>query len=232
VLELPFPPASRTKSKLLLKKMPKQYAAEIKPVQNQGITWSAGLSISSWKNGAGYTAGVSGYYPIGTHWSLGAGLQLRYVPLATADPAPDSSENVSVQYRYSFGFERTEMRRTTIGLHYLELPLAAHWQRGRLGLEAGVAPGLLLQAKDRIAQTKESSLGGIEKMADRFESGDKSKFRRGYFSTFAMAEWRVFPRLGLTLRGNYRPMSLLKPVENTTPGKDAWGLDLGLRWRF
>jgi len=110
--------------------------------------------------------------------------------------------------------------------------LAARWQRGRLGFEAGVAPGLLLLAREQVTQTIESSLGGIETPVKRFELGEKTRFRRGYFSTFVLAEWRVVSRLGLTLRGNYRPGSILKPVENVALEKYALGLDMGLRWRF
>ncbi|MCC6283643.1 MAG: hypothetical protein IT262_23765, partial [Saprospiraceae bacterium] len=232
-LELPFPPASHTNNKLLLlKKMPKQYAVDIKPAQNQRITFDASFAVSSWKKDWGYTAGVMGYYPLGAHWSLGAGLQLRYLPLAPVGPEPDSSENISVQYRYSFGFERTELRRSAFGLHYLELPIAAQWQRGRLGLEAGVAPAVLLLVRDQVTETKETSLTGVETLSARKTWGEKTNFRRGYLNTFIMAEWQVVSGLGLTIQGNYRPGSLRKPVENIVPEKGAWGLDLGMRWRF
>ncbi len=232
VLELPFPRALRDRKNLVFHKTPKKYAAEIKPVSDKRFVWGAATSVSTWKSGTGYTAGIFGNYRLNAPWSLTAGLQLRYLPPPTTDPLPDSSEQVSVQYRYSFGFERTEWRRTTVGLYYLEIPLAARWQRGRLGLEAGVAPGILLRARDQVTQTLESSLGGIETPTKRFETGEKSKFRRGYFSTFVLAEWRVVSRLGLTLRGNYRPGSILKPVENVEFEKYALGLDIGLRWRF
>ncbi len=231
-LELPFPPASGARKNLLLKKMPRQFAAEIKPVDHQRFVFSAGAALSSWKNGRGYTAGVFGNFPLHKQWSLSAGLQLRYLPLSAVSPLPDDPEPISVQYRYSFGFERTEWQRTTIGLHYLELPVAAHWQRGRLGLEAGVAPAILLRVKDLVKQIRETSLSGIETLTERSEAGEKTRFRSGYFSTYAAAEWRVVSRLGLTLRGNYRPGSILKPIDNTTLGKNAWGLDMGVRWRF
>lgn len=232
-LELPFPPASHTNNRLLLlKKMPKQYAVDIKPAQNQRITFDASFAVSSWNKDWGYTAGVMGYYPLDARWSLGAGLQLRYLPLAPLGPEPDSSENVSVQYRYSFGFERTELRRSAFGLHYLELPIAAQWQRGRLGLEAGVAPAVLLLVRDQVTETKETSLTGVETLSARKTWGEKTNFRRGYLNTFIMAEWQVVSGLGLTVQGNYRPGSLRKPVENVAPEKGAWGLDLGMRWRF
>ncbi len=232
VLELPFPPALFAGKNPVFYKKPKQYAAAIKPVSDKRFVWGAGASVSAWKSGTGYTAGFFGNYRLNAPWSLSAGLQLRYLPLSTADPLPDSSEQVSVQYRYSFGFERTEWRRTTVGLHYLEIPLAARWQRGRLGIEAGVAPGLLLLARDQVTQTIESSLGGIETPVKRFESGEKTNFRRAYFSTFVLAECRLASRLGFTLRGNYRPGSILKPLEDVEFEKYALGLDMGLRWRF
>jgi len=232
VLELPFPPVLRARKNLVFPKTPKKYAAEIKPVSDERFVLGAAASVSTWKSGTGYTAGFFGNYRLNTPWSLTAGLQLRYLPLATVDTLPDSSEQVSVQYRYSFGFERTEWRRTTVGLHYLEIPLAARWQRGRLGIEAGVAPGILLLAREQVTQTIESSLGGIETPVKRFESGEKTNFRRAYFSTFVLAECRVVSRLGLTLRGNYRPGSILKPLEDVEFEKYALGLDLGLRWRF
>lgn len=232
VLELPFPPVLRAEKNLVFYKKPKQYAAQIKPVSDKRFVLGAAASVSTWKSGTGYTAGLFGNYRLNAPWSVSAGLRLRYLPLAAANPLPDSSEQVSVRYRYSFGFERTEWRRTAVGLHYLEIPLAARWQRGRLGLEAGVAPGILLLARDQVTQTIESSLGGIETPVKRFESGEKTNFRSAYFSTFVLAEWRVVSRLGLTLRGNYRPGSILKPVENIEFEKFALGLDMGLRWRF
>lgn len=233
VLELPFPPVLHARKNLVFHKTPKKYAAEIKPVSDKRFVWGAAASVSTWKSGTGYTAGIFGNYRLNAPWSLTAGLGLRYLPLATADPLPaDSSEQISVQYRYSFGFERTEWRRTAVGLYYLEIPLAVRWQQGRLGVEAGVAPGVLLRARDQVTQTIESSLGGIETPVKRFETGEKTNFRRGYFSTFVLAEWRVVSGLGLTLRGNYRPGSILKPVENVAFEKYALGLDMGLRWRF
>ena len=232
VLELPFPLAVQPGTNLVLKKRPKYAADVINPTPDRRFVFGAGASVSYWKNGPGYAADIFGNYRLNTRWSLSAGLRLRYVPLAEAGPLPDSSENISVQYRYSFGFERTALERTTLGLHYLEIPLAARWQQGRLGLEAGVAPGVLVQVRDRVTETRETSLTGLETLANRLVSGEKTNFRRIHFNTFVLAEWRVVSGLGLTLRGNYRSGSVWKPVEDVVSEKGAWGLDMGLRWRF
>lgn len=232
-LELPFPPARHAAFALSLKKMPQSFASPLQPVRTRRLTLGADAALSSWSAGAGYAAGVHIRYQPQAPWSFLAGIQLRYQPLSPVTaPSDTASGMVTVQYRYSFGVERTEWKRVPTGMHYLELPLAAHWQHGRLGLEAGVAPGVLLLVRGKVEQIKESSLGGIETGTSRYNNGAKSGFRKGYLSTFALAEFRIVPRLGLTLRGNYRPGSVLKPTEEFQPEKGFWNLDLGLRWRF
>ncbi len=232
-LELPFPPARHAALLLPLKKIPQPFTSQLQPVHTRRLTVGADASVSSWTAGAGYAGGVHMRYQRQAPWSFLAGIQLRYQPLSpVAAPSDTTSGMVTVQYRYSFGVERTEWKRVPTGMHYLELPLAAHWQRGRLGLEAGVSPGVLLLVRENVEQTKETSLGGIETGTSRYNNGATSGFRKGYLSTFALAEFRVIPRLGLTLRGNYRPGSVLKPMGEFQPEKGFWNLDLGLRWRF
>lgn len=233
VLELPFLPAIRRKPVLLLKKTPPNVVEEIKPVQDRRGRWVIGASASTWDAGWGYTFGVARKYPLNEHWSFSAGLHGRYVPLAaTVSSGPDTSNNVTVQYRYSFGVERTESRRTAKSSFSLEVPVAAHWQHGRFGLAAGVSPGLLSSVQDKVVETRETTLGGLKTVGQTTQQGDKTEFRTGYLSTFASAEWRVLPGLGLAVQGNYRPGSMLKPAENVVPQKDFWYLDLGLRWQF
>jgi hypothetical protein len=232
VLELPFPPADYLKS-LLLKKIPLTPKPEIRPVHTRRFAWEAGAAASAWQAGTGFAGGFTGNYSLHGHWSLAAGIQVRYVPLTAAAPvATDSTDNVSVKYRYSFGFERTESTRLVKSTINLELPISAHWQKGRFGWSAGVAPGILLGARNRIVQTKESSLGGIETLGEFAEKGQKNGFRNTYFNLFGSAEWRVLNHVGLSFQGNYRPGSILKPAENVAPKKNFWFADLGVRWHF
>ena len=232
VLELPFPPADYMKS-LLLKKIPPTPKPEIRPVHTKLFAWEAGAAASAWQAGTGFAGGFTGNYSWKEHWSLAAGVQVRYVPLTATEPvATDSTGNVSVQYRYSFGFERTESKRLVKSTINLELPISAHWQKGRFGWSAGVAPGILLGARNRIVQTKESSLGGVETLGEYAEKGQKNAFRNTYFNLFGSAEWRVLSHVGLSLQGNYRPGSIVKPAENVVAKKNFWFADLGVRWHF
>lgn len=233
-LELPFLPAKRSGRVLLLKKMsPKAVVQEIKPVHDRRGRWVAGAAASTWKAGWGYSFGVSRRFAIDETWSWSGGLAARYIPLtAPSQPEPDSSDNITVQYRYSFGLERTESRRTPKSLFNLEMPIALHWQRGPFGLSAGVSPGLVLAARNKVVQTRETTLGGLENLGESTERGNLSGFRSGYFSAFATAEWWALPRLGLAVQGNYRPGSMLKPMPEVVHEKDFWYFDLGLRWKF
>lgn len=231
LLELPFPPALYAQP-LLLRKINMPSSPEIKPVHIKKFAWEAGAGASVWKAGLGATAGVAGLYSLRNHWSVAAGVQLRYAPLASPVEEPDNSENVSVQYRYSFGLERTEWRRTRQSMICVELPVSARWQRGRIGLSAGVAPGLLLSVRNRVTQTRETTLGGVKTLDEYWERRQKSDFKSVYFSVLASAEYRILPRLGLAAQGNFRPGSILKPVEDIAPAKNFWYADLGLRWHF
>ena len=233
VLELPFLPARHSKS-LLLKKVPTAVRPEIKPVRTPRFAWEAGAAASVWKAGTGFAGGATGSYRLKGHWSVAAGVQMRYVPLSSGvEPvATDSSENVSVKYRYSFGLERTETRRLLKSTLNLEIPISAHWQKGRFGWSAGVAPGILLGVGNRIVQTQETTLGGIKTIDEYPAKGSKTGFENTYISLFSAAEWRLLPHLGLSLQGNFRPGSILKPSEATVPEKNFWCMDFGVRWHF
>ncbi|HOY06687.1 MAG TPA: hypothetical protein PLO67_14865 [Saprospiraceae bacterium] len=231
-LELPFPPAHYLKN-LSPRKIPSAPKPEIRPVHTNRFAWEAGAAASAWQAGTGFAGGFAGSYSLHGHWSLAAGVQVRYVPLTAVAPvATDSTENVSVQYRYSFGVERTESKRLVKNTVNLELPISAHWQKGRLGWSAGVAPGILLGARNTVVQTKETTLGGVQTLDGYTEKGQKAGFRNTYISLFGSAEWRVLPHVGLSFQGNYRPGSILKPAENVAPKKNFWFADLGVRWHF
>lgn len=232
-LELPFPPANLKKKVLAPRKAPANVAAEIKPVRDRHGRWAIAAYATANDAGWGYAAGVEREFNLNEKWSVSAGLTGRFLPIvASSQSEPDSSDNVIIQERYSFGLDRKVYRRTVDGIFNLEMPVGLQWRHGRLGLGAGVTPGVLVTVRNRMVGIQETTLGGTKTIADEKEWGGKTNFRTAYVSTFAAAQWRIWSGLGLTTRVNYRPGSMLKPAEGAVPDKNFWYFDLGLRWQF
>ncbi|MCA0237360.1 MAG: hypothetical protein LCH81_13345 [Bacteroidetes bacterium] len=232
LLALPFAPAKQAKKKTSLPRFPYQ-PMPIKPVVDKRFAFEASADISAWKAGPGFAGQLTTTYALNNRWKVFAGVQYRYLPLPEQMSASaDSAANTSVQYKYSFGLERLETRRIHQAMNTLEIPVGIRWQRGRLGISAGLAPGFLLSVKDRLSQIRETTLGGVEELDGYSGLGEKTGFQNTYLRMSLSAEWRILPQLGLHIQGNYRPGSILTPSEASTPDKNFWYGDAGVCWHF
>lgn len=210
-------------------------AEKTKP--EQGKRFSMGLSLAGTTyspkdtNGkwAGWTLGAYGAYKLNKTWSLSLGAQWRFVPGHGAFTAPSDSTNpeFSEQLRYSFGYQRETWKAETRGLHYLELPISARWQKGRLGLEAGAAAGFLLAVQNRTEYTQESSLEPATTTIKKFVAGKKEGYNGAYLTTQAGGVYRLNNRFSVYAKGQYRFTPVLK---NATEG--LGNVDLGLQVRL
>lgn len=174
----------------------------------------------------GATGGAFAEYRFRPGWWLGLGVQWRY--LAGDTVAVETSE----QLRHDFGFVRDEWSLDATGFHSLEMPLALRRQWGALSVEGGVSTGILLGVRGNLEQRRTTSLQAAPTVQSSQVWMDKSLYRRLHFAPFLGAEWRATKHLGLAVRGHYRPGSLLKPSDASTPGGGLWWLDTGMRWRF
>ena len=232
LLALPFAPAKLANKKAPLPRFPYQ-PMPIKPLVDKRFALEAGADFTAWKAGKGFAGQLATTYALNSRWKILAGVQFRYLPLSAQMPASaDSTANISVQYRYSFGVDRLETRRLHQAMNTLEIPVGIRWQKGRLGISAGLAPGFLLSVKDRFSQIRETTLGGVEELDGYSGQGEKTGFKNSYLRMSLAAEWRILPHLALHIQGNYRPGSILAPTEASTPDKNFWYGDAGVRWHF
>lgn len=204
-----------------------------KPVQEPrfgfGLAASASLYEASPDNRRlGGAAGAFVSYRLYRAWSLSAGLQWRFLPGAWDN---DGDPVVSETIHYSFGIKEDTWILEHQGLHFLEAPLGIRWKRGAFRLEGGLAPGILLGVQGKLTQRHSESLQ-IDPGTYRSRIWlDAAPYRKFYTAICFGAEWLATKRLGVAVRGYYRPTSLLKPSDVNTNGGQLW-LDAGLRWNF
>jgi len=212
-------------------------AAKIKPVQDQGFSFGLSLAGAAYQQTqtlgpwAGWAVGAFGDYRLDKNWSLMLGLQARFVP-GYAAPSDSSNPNQVEQLHYSFGFKSEQWKRETRGLHYLEVPLSAHWHKGPWGLEGGGAAGMLFLVQNRTEYTVESSLGGAKTTVKKFVKGDSEPYNRNYFSAFAGAEYRLSRRFSLMTRAQYRFTPVFKILGEGVKNDGLGNVELGLRVRL
>lgn len=180
---------------------------------------------------AGWALGAYGDYRLNQHWSLRLGAQWRFVPGYAANSDSLNPEKVE-QLRYSFGYQREVWERETRGLHYLEVPLAAKWQKARFGLEAGAAAGMLLAVQNTVTRSTESSLEPVKTEQQKFVKGDVSAYKQAYFAAFVGAEYRLNRRISVMARGQYRITPIFNKVEEHLKNTGLGSVDIGLRVRL
>lgn len=193
----------------------------------------AGAANSSDTSGrwAGWALGVYSDYRLSQHWSLRLGAQWRFVPGYAANSDSLNPEKVE-QLRYSFGYQREVWERETRGLHYLEVPLAAKWQKARFGLEAGAAAGMLLAVQNTVTRSTESSLEPAKTEQQKFVKGDVSAYKQAYFAVFVGAEYRLNRRISVMARGQYRITPIFNTANANLKNTGMGSVDLGLRVRL
>lgn len=180
---------------------------------------------------AGLALGAYGDYRLNQRWSLRLGAQWRFVPGYAAGSDSLNPEKVE-QLRYSFGYQREVWERDTRGLHFLEVPLAASWQKARFGLEAGAAAGMLLAVQNTVTRSTESSLEPVKTERQKFVKGDASAYQQVYFAGFVGAEFRLNQRIALMTRGQYRISPIFNTSDANLKNRGLGSVDLGFRVRL
>ena len=211
------------------------YAYPIEPVRVRkfsfGIAGAATLSQAS-PDGKrlGATGGLFVQYKLSPSWSLTGGANWRFL---AGDWADDTLPTMSKQLKYSFGYKEDTWELETRGLHSIEIPLGLRWQRGKMAAEAGFSPGFLLGVQGRLINRHSESLQ--EDTATIGNSKvwlDKTPYYQFIPALFLGAEWKATRKIGLALRGTYRPGKIGdNPTDAPSPANLIW-LDAGLRWYF
>ncbi|MFN0176268.1 MAG: hypothetical protein ACKVU0_16600 [Saprospiraceae bacterium] len=212
-------------------------AAKIKPVKDKGFSFGLSVAGAAYQQSdtvgrwAAWTVGAFGDYQLNKSWSFMLGVQTRFVPghMAQAD---SSNPNLVENLRYSFGYQSEEWRLETRGLHFLEVPISAHWHKGSWGLEAGGAAGMLLGVQNRTEHTTESSLETPKTTVKRFVKGNFKPYNQRYFSAFAGAEYRLNNRFSLMTRAQYRFTPVFKTLGEGLKNNGLGNVELGLRLRL
>ena len=232
---LPLPLAPATQDSTQNAKTPfraqQPLVNQIKPVQDKRFAFGVSVAAATYKPAPdqrwlGFNGAAFGTYRINKHWSALLGLGLRYQPGSWLD---SSTTVITESLRYSFGYTGTYSEKRNVGLLSLEMPLAAVWNRGTIGLEVGAAPGKLLYALERFKQSTKSSLEPEKTTRNRLEKGDSSPFASTYVNTFAGMSWRFSRNTSLSLRGTYRFGAILKATAEDPAVYGGFGVELGLR---
>jgi hypothetical protein len=226
----PVPPAPTLRAVAPPQKpLPNAPGRAEKPSKWAFDAWSAATVQQSSPDGkqVGGAAGIRAARRWGQHWSGALGLGLRFVP---GDWSGDSLQALeSSQLRYSFGVERVDYQRSSLGLAFVELSPSARWQRGRWAVGAGPTLGFLVAAPQRTVKTQEASLTGVTR-SRAFGLGERGAYRQGYWGVFGEAECALSGRWGLLARGHYRFGDPRKEAAALLGG--LWGVDVGLRFVF
>lgn len=199
---------------------------------SMGLTLAASAyNVPTGASWVGGLVGVSGSYRLNKDWSLGLGVQGRFIPGQT--PAPDSANPTEIsQLRFSFGFEEETWTRKTLGLYGVEVPISALWNRKKWHLEAGTTLGWLVSVHDKTTYKNASSLGPNNTSIDRNVKGDKQLYQPMWATAFVGAEYRLTSRLSLSGRLQQRFQPLFKSAESEGGRPKLGYFDLGMRIRL
>jgi hypothetical protein len=182
---------------------------------------------------AGFSVGAYGEYRLNKSWSVLLGGQWRFVPGLDAFAGEDSTNpNFVEQLRYSFGYRSELWKRETRGLHMLELPVAAKFNQGRWGVEAGGAVGMLFAVQNKTTYTVSSSLEPAKTTVKKYVKGVKTPYNAINIAAFAGASYQLNNRLSLLSRVNYRFTPVFKTDPEGSPNNGLGNVELGLRLRL
>ena len=219
----------------------KDQVKETRVVKENPLYWTADLS-GTYYTGVGeakpwaLAIGVAANYRLNATWAVSLGATVRIVPDRRNVYASNSDTmNAITQLRYGFGYEKTEYILESSHLRMLELPIGLHWNKGPIGLEAGLTPGFLTAAGGKTVKETSSSLHPTPE-SSVFNRGVKVNndiYRKAYFSLYAGAEWQATRRLGLVAKFGYRPSGVLKNYSDLSgPKTSLFWIDAGFRIRF
>lgn len=238
LVPFPLPERSLNRSKITVPAS-EPIAKLPEPVNDKRL--SLGLSLLGSANQAdsnsrwaGWAIGAYGDYRLNQKWSVSVGAQWRFLPGNGAYTSiPDSTNPDQIdQLRYSFGYTRESWKYKTVGLHYLEIPISARWQKGKLGVEGGIAVGTLLAVQDQRTHTKASSLEPVQTTVERRLKGNASFYKPAYLTAFAGASYHLSPRISILARGHYRFTPVFKTIVEGGSKQGLGYIDLGLKLRL
>ncbi len=193
-----------------------------------GAAYQRSDTASAW---AGWSLGGYGTYRLNKRISLMLGAQYRFVPGYGA-PSDDSNPVEVTQLRYSFGYKSEVWKRETRGLHFLEIPLSAQWNKGRWGAEGGLSAGVLLAVQNQTEHTEASSLEAPITTVKKHVKGNATPYNASYFSAFVGGEYRLYDWLSVTTRLQYRFTPALKKAADGHKNSGIGNVELGLRVRL
>ena len=180
---------------------------------------------------AGGLIGLSGSFRLDKNWSLGLGVQGRYMPGQNIQNDSFSSNEV-VQLRYSFGFEQEVSTLQNRALYGVEVPISVQWNTQRWAFEAGSTLGRWVAFQDDLTNQSSSSLGPTSRKVSRNIKGDPSLYQRNWASAFVGAQYQLGSRLTLTGRLQQRFQPFYQNAVNEGNRSRLRYIDLGMRIRL
>lgn len=218
-------------------RLPKRPPAPVPVAESPKPTPDGRFSLSLAAFGTGYTPAESGQgFGVGAgliaRYRLGASFALQAEALwrmraMSAGPEPASARQV----RYGFGYESDRYELAPTASHWLEIPLAVQWQRGRWSAGVGVAPGFLLGVQGRLTHERETSLSARTVTREAVQL-DKKPFYPNYVAAFGGGQYALTRRLNLGLRLHYLGGDFRRPADDFQPSRQTLWADLGLRYEF
>lgn len=207
--------------------------APIKPVQE--ARWSFGVNIegaaqplSPGPRYLGYAGGGYARYRISEKWQLGAGIALRQMAINFKEGVAANSSN---QLKYSFGYTQETLKDSSLNHYALEIPLGVQRRFGRFGVEAGIAPGILLGlGATRFTSTKSSLAADPQTTETKVWLGKNAAYKKFWVAPMLALDYRLNKRLALNLNAVYRPGGVLpRNVEFYEQAGTDLSIGLGLR---
>jgi hypothetical protein len=207
--------------------------APIKPVQE--ARWSFGVNIegaaqplSPGPRYLGYAGGGYARYRISEKWQLGAGIAVRQMAINFKDGVAANSSN---QLKYSFGYTQETLKDSSLNHYALEIPLGVQRRFGRFGVEAGIAPGMLLGLGATRFTSTQSSLSADPKTTEtKVWLGKNAAYKKFWVAPMLALDYRLNKRLALNLNAVYRPGGVLpRDVEFYEQAGTDLSIGLGLR---
>ena len=207
--------------------------APIKPVRE--ARWSFGVNIegaaqplSPGPRYLGFAGGGYARYRISEKWQLGAGIALRQMAINFKKGVAANSSN---QLKYSFGYTQETLKDSSLNHYALEIPLGVQRRFGRFGVEAGIAPGMLLGlGATRFTSTKSSLAADPQTTETKVWLGKNAAYKKFWVAPMLALDYRLNKRLALNLNAVYRPGGVLpRNVEFYEQAGTDLSIGLGLR---